>query len=348
MSGEMESACCKGDIAEIVSLIEAGESPNSVDAHGYTPVMIAIFYERVSAAKVLFGFWGDLSIVDDSGGNLLHIAAQEGSSEAIKWLLINNTIGINSTDNEGMTAVHFAVCSGSLNSAILLFESGASLSMVNNDGKNLLHYAANDGNDKAINWVLENSTLGINSADSHGNTPMTLALKWGRLASATLLVERGANLFLKDDEGTRAIDVRVNDRPDGEPLGPQVLLHAKQLRWAAVKEFALLATACQSPTHGQMANTPTIYDDDATILSRFRSVRLAASIFAIPGLLRLVGSYIIRSEIIVRDKAIPKPPDGVKLRVEAALKAAAGRSSSKGNSSSKGSSNSKNCGRSRH
>jgi hypothetical protein len=138
------------------------------------------------------------------------------------------------------------------------------------------------------------------------------------LAEAKLLVERGANLFIKDSEGDLIIDIDA-------PNSLQVLLHAKELRWSAIKDFILLAKACQSPARVQIANlSTTIYDDDATVIfAQIRSARLAASIFAILGLLRLVGSYIIRSDIIVRDKSIPKPPDAVKLRVEAALNAAA-------------------------
>jgi ankyrin repeat protein len=259
-----------------------------------------------------------------------------GYNETINWVLDNSAIDINSTDNSGSTAVHFAVRDGRLNSAILLFERGALLSIVNNVVENLLHDAASSGSNECVNWLPENSTLDINSADSQGYTPMMLALSEGGLASAKLLVERGANLFMMNDEGERVIDIRVDDDPDGDQWGPQVLLQAKELRWSAIKDFLLLSKACQSHDRRVATNMAlTVDEGDATTLSRSRLVYLAASIFAIPGLLRLVGSYIIRSDIIVRDKSIPKPPDAVKLRVEAALKAAAGSSSSKKRGSAK-------------
>jgi hypothetical protein len=188
------------------------------------------------------------------------------------------------------------------------------LSIVDNDGENLLHYAVRSGSNECVNWLLDNSAIDVNSAANDDNTPMMKALRQNWLDIAKLLVERGANLFMKNDEGERAIDIRVDDDPDDDQLGPQVLLHAKELRWSAIKDFILLSKACQSQDRRMVAGLALSMDsDEATILARFRSARLAASIFAIPGLLRHVGSYIIRSDIIVRDEAIPKPPDAVKL-----------------------------------
>jgi ankyrin repeat protein len=321
----MVSACCEGDVANIVSLIEEGESPNSVGHHGYTPVMRAIHSNELSAVKVLFGFGADLSKVDGNGSSVIHIAAEAGDEEAIKWLLNKSSININSTNNDGSTAAMLAMWHGKLNSAILLFKRGALLSIADDNGENLLHAAiyGEDDTGKDIKWLLEKNAIDVNLAATDGNTPVTLALKWGGLASAKLLVERGANLFMKNNMGKRAIDIQTY-LSNGEQLGPQVLLHAKELRWSAIKDFLLLSKACQSQDR-------RVAEGDATTLSCSRSVRLAASIFAVPGLLRHVGSYIIRSDIIVRDKSIPKPPDAVKLRGEAALKAAAAGSSSSKN-----------------
>jgi ankyrin repeat protein len=325
-SDAMESACCEGDVAKIISLIEAGESPNSVGDNGfaYTPVMLAISRRELSAVKVLFGFGADLSIVDEDGYNALHIAARMCKNEAINWVLDNGAIDINSTTADGYSAVMYAMADGELDSVMLLFERGALLSTVDNNGDSLLHDAVRSGSNECVNFLLENSAIDVNTAATNGTTPMTVALSRSDLASAKLLVEKGANLFMKNDEGEREIDTRPWLLQNAALLGPQVLLHAKELRWSAIKDFLLLSKACQSQDRRVATDTTLSVDEgDATILSRSRSVRLAASIFAIPGLLRLVGSYIIRSDIIVRDKSIPKPKDAVKLRVEAALKAAA-------------------------
>jgi ankyrin repeat protein len=133
ISDAMVSACQSGDTGKIISLIEAGESPNSVDAHGYTPVVLALLIGRLSAVKVLFGFGADLSIVDGNGGNILHVAAKEGNIDAINWLLDNSSIDIDSTNNHGSTAALFAMWSVwdyRLKIVMLLVERGALLSIV--------------------------------------------------------------------------------------------------------------------------------------------------------------------------------------------------------------------------
>jgi type II secretory pathway pseudopilin PulG len=62
-SHEMWTACREEDVVKIISLIEEGESPNSVDDEEFTPVLLAIRSNHLYIVKVLFGFGADLSIV---------------------------------------------------------------------------------------------------------------------------------------------------------------------------------------------------------------------------------------------------------------------------------------------
>jgi ankyrin repeat protein len=163
------------------------------------------------------------------------------------------------------------------------------------------------------------ATLDVNAGDNDGWTPIVSAMWCNKLSAAKLLVENGANLFAKNQNGEAAIDTRVYGRLAGEQLGPQVFEHAKAIRWSAAKECILLSNAFQSPERRQIANPSTsIYDDVDSIK---RSARLAASVLGDPGLSRLVASYILRTDIIVRDRSIllKKEPDEVKKRIEAAL-----------------------------
>jgi hypothetical protein len=70
------------------------------------------------------------------------------------------------------------------------------------------------------------------------------------LASAKLLVERGGDLFVKNNKGVHAIDIGTSIEDEGVQLSAQVLRHAEDLRWSAIKELLLLSNACQSPTRG--------------------------------------------------------------------------------------------------
>jgi hypothetical protein len=174
----------------------------------------------------------------------------------------------------------------------------------------------------SINWVLANTTIDINSTNSVGWTPIWCALFKGRWDGGLLLVEKGANLFIKSDAGESAMD---------RSLGPYVLRHAKnysnELRWSSVKPLLLLSKACAIAT-----------DDDS--LSPVQPLPSVAKVFGISGIVRdYIAPYLMRNDIITRDpedkdEDKEPEPDEVKLRIEAAL-AAACSSSSSSNSSSK-------------
>jgi ankyrin repeat protein len=75
---------------------------------------------------------------------------------------------------------------------------------------NLLHDAAFVGNREGIEWVLANTTIDVNSTTStKGETPIMGPLYYNDLDTSKLLIERGANLFLKNKDSERAIDVRA-------------------------------------------------------------------------------------------------------------------------------------------
>lgn len=56
-----------------------------------------------------------------------------------------------------------------------------------------MHWAASDGNQEIIEILLENGAL-INSEDTEGNTPLTIALMCRRIEVARTLIEHGADI----------------------------------------------------------------------------------------------------------------------------------------------------------
>jgi ankyrin repeat protein len=245
MGAAMDRACQGGDVETIGSLLDAGKSVNSVDDHGWTPIMVALINGQLHVAIMLAGRGADLSRVSNSGLNVLRCAAIDGNIDCIEWVLANTSIDVNSTTNIG------------------------------------------------------------------GWTPIINAVNHGHLDAGKLLVEKGANLFMKNNDGESAIDSRVDNEPDGDQLGPQVLQHAKDLIWESVKPLLLLSSACS-----------TSIPSSSLI-----------KVFSISGLVRdYIAPYIMRKGLIIRDPeedVDEEPePDEVKLRIEAALAAASSSSSS--------------------
>jgi hypothetical protein len=151
--------------------------------------------------------------------------------------------------------------------------------------------------------VLANISIDVNSTNNYGTTPITWALNYNELDAGKLLVEKGANLFKKNNRGESAIDLA---------LGPQVLQHAKDLIWESVKSLLLLSSACSTST------TP---------------LTSLIQVFSISGLVRdYIAPCLMRKGLIIRDleEDVDEKPeaDEVKLRIEAGLNAASSSSSS--------------------
>jgi hypothetical protein len=227
----------------------------------------------------------------------MHAAIREGRVDEVRRLDAGEDVnGI----TYGSTHVMWALSYGHLAVVRLLHSRGADLSRVTNKGWNVLHIAAIGGNVDCIEFVLANTTIDVNSKDDDGITPIMLTI-YNNLMASNLLIERGANLFMKNKNGRRAID-RYNS--------PQVLQHAKPLLWESVKPLLLLTKAIAIAADDDLIPSPVLPSVDKA--------------FGISGIVRRIASFMKRGGIIVKDKAIAREdeePDEVKRRVEATLAA---------------------------
>jgi hypothetical protein len=210
---------------------------------------------------------------------------------------------------EGWNPVMVALWSGHLSIAIMLVGRGADLSRVDIAGSNVLHLAAVAGRD-CIEWVLANTSIDVNSTNNDGFNPILYACpdRVNRVDSSKLLVEKGANLFMKNDDGKSVMDLSV---------GPQLLQHAKDLIWVSVKPLLLLTKSISIAADDDSLPSPVLLSVDKA--------------FGISGIVRRIASFLKVKGLIVRDPSIPKEeqePDDVKRRVEAALAAGSSSSSS--------------------
>ena len=136
------------------------------------------------------------------------------------------------------TPALFTLYYGHFEAFKMLVARGADLSKVTAGGWNAIHFAARWGNVDCLKLALNNSTLDVNSItiDGPGSSPIDEAIDNGRLEASMLLIERGANIFMKDEDSIRAIDRGY--------IGPHVLQHGKDLRLNAAIPLLLLSKAC--------------------------------------------------------------------------------------------------------
>jgi ankyrin repeat protein len=250
-------------------------------------------------------------------------ACCEGRTADIRTLLDEGE-GVDCVNSSGMTGLALTLWYGHVESARLLLSRGADLSRVTSGGSNMLHYAAGGGDRDCIELVCANSTIDVNSTTPDGDTPLMWSMYRDILDASNQLVEHGANLFKKNTDGIRAIDLGS--------LGPQVLQHGKDLRWASVLPLALLHKACAIDTNPPKKSSNPPQRRSSRIQAPIQAARLAASVFGNPDIAQHMSAFFLRTEIIVRDPSIPRASaasNAANQRVEEWLASSSSSSSNK-------------------
>jgi ankyrin repeat protein len=139
------------------------------------------------------------------------------------------------------------------------------------------------------------------SASEAGITPFIIALVENNLELAKYLVVKGANLFASISGGGIVMNL---------PEARHLLQYAKDLRFDSVKQLLFLSKTCKARA---VVAIETNSDSDlapprrsARLEAPLRSARLENAVFGDPVLPRIIASYILRTELIVRDMSLPK------------------------------------------
>jgi ankyrin repeat protein len=88
----------------------------------------------------------------------------------------------------------------------LLIDRGADLQTRDEEGRTALHWAATCWF-RAIARLLIDRGADLQAQDQQGNTPLHWALENGRVATARLLIDREADIGIKNNQGMTALQV---------------------------------------------------------------------------------------------------------------------------------------------
>ncbi|KAH9609278.1 hypothetical protein KSS87_011625 [Heliosperma pusillum] len=131
---------------------------------------------------------------DYDGRSPLHLAASRGHEDIVQFL-IQERVDVNSLDNMGTTPLLEAIKKGHDKVAALLRDEGATID-VKNDGSVLCTTVAN-GDSEFLKRLLSNG-INPNSKDYDHRTPLHVAASQGLYLMAKMLVDAGADVFMKD------------------------------------------------------------------------------------------------------------------------------------------------------
>ncbi|XP_071095403.1 serine/threonine-protein phosphatase 6 regulatory ankyrin repeat subunit B-like [Haliotis cracherodii] len=134
----------------------------------------------------------------------LHDACRLGNFEKVRQLLFEGRVDINSR-HRGRTPVMKAAYKGHKDVMDLLVSNGSDVTLVDGDGNNILHVACLGGHVNIVKHVLKKDFVGVNSRGHDGRTPLMVAARNGHKEVFDLLVRKGCDLSLVDDEANNIL-----------------------------------------------------------------------------------------------------------------------------------------------
>ncbi|MDR2148161.1 MAG: ankyrin repeat domain-containing protein [Tannerella sp.] len=108
-------------------------------------------------------------------------------------------IGLDAQDSNGKTPLILAAWEGDLKTVKKLLALGADISVTDNLGNNVLHYAARQENLEVLNVILDtNVDVNLKSEGGYKQTALFAPAEVGRIPILRTLLERGANPDIQD------------------------------------------------------------------------------------------------------------------------------------------------------
>ncbi|XP_071111739.1 ankyrin repeat domain-containing protein 50-like [Haliotis cracherodii] len=180
---------------------------NSRGKYRRTPLMEAAEKGHRQAFDLLVRKGADVSLVDDVGNNILHMACLGGHVDIVKYVLSQKVADINSRGQYRRTPVMMAAEKGHRQVFDLLVREGADVSLVDDNGSNILHVACLGGHVDIVKYVLSQKVADMNGRGQYGRTPLMVAAEKGHRQVFDLLVTQGADLSLVDDDRNNILHV---------------------------------------------------------------------------------------------------------------------------------------------
>jgi ankyrin repeat protein len=163
-------------------------------------------FDDISTVKALVSKGVSPNTVDSKGDPMLILAIWDKSNNVITYLISNKSTDVDLSNKSGETPLMIASINGNMPVVKSLVEQRQA--QINHIGWTPLHYAASRGQMEVAEYlILKGAT--IDSLSQSNTTPLMMAVISGNESLIKLLLDKGANLKLRNDQGFSAIDIAI-------------------------------------------------------------------------------------------------------------------------------------------
>jgi ankyrin repeat protein len=206
----------KGMTDKVAAAIAAGQDINACNSNMETPLMHAIYWDKVETALVLVQMGASLEAVDNRGRAALHYAVgaviegkysdMEERHVGVVEALLKTGCNPEIQDEDGSTPLILASESGRVEAVRVLIEKGALIEAVNKKGFTALMIASQSGLADAVRVLIEKGA-NIEAATEDGLTALMIASANGfrNVEALRLLIDKGALIEAANTHGVTAL-----------------------------------------------------------------------------------------------------------------------------------------------
>jgi ankyrin repeat protein len=206
------AACNEGGASVVEWLLDHAADMRATRSNGETGLMLAAESNAVDTLALLIARGADIRARDEHGCTALILAAEYNAWNAARALVdsgadVNAATLADGTVSAGRTALMWAAGRASLEGVRLLLESGARIDAQDAQRMTAIHTAALEECNGDVVQHLAFAGADLNRAAHGGLTPLMCAAMAGDETTVRALLDRGAQLEVRDTAGRTALDL---------------------------------------------------------------------------------------------------------------------------------------------